>query len=87
VRRPKGVLNDGRKVTNALFRELLAGELPKIRALKGPELWATGKYEDAAWRFNEITTRDEYVEFLTLPAYEFITEPGLRVSAPQKAVA
>ena len=30
-------------------------------------------YDDAATMFEEITTSDEYVEFLTLPAYEIIT--------------
>jgi malate synthase len=92
VRSPKGVLDDGRKVTNALVRQLLAEELPKIRALKGPEIWSAGKYEDAAWLFDEITTRDDYVEFLTLPAYHFITQRRVRVPSKgcpigQKAVA
>ena len=92
IRSPKGVLDDGRKVTKALVRQLLAEELPKILALRGPEASAAGKYEDAAWLFEEITTRDEYIEFLTLPAYEFITQRNVRVSASEdrgaeKAVA
>ncbi|MBI4204080.1 MAG: malate synthase A [Betaproteobacteria bacterium] len=73
IRSPKGVLDDGRKVTKALFRQLLAEELPRIRKLLGEEGWSAGKYEDAARLFEEITTRDDYTEFLTLPAYEFIT--------------
>ena len=73
IRSPQGVLDDGRKVTKGLFRQLLAEELPRIRELLGEEGWRAGKYEDAARLFEEITTRDEYVEFLTLPAYEFIT--------------
>jgi malate synthase len=87
MRSPKGVLDDGRKVTKTLVRQLLAEELPKIRALKGAEAWAGGKYEDAAWLFDEITTSDEYVEFLTLPAYDLITQPNVSMSAQQKAVA
>jgi malate synthase len=92
IRSPKGVLDDGRKVTKALVRQLLAEELPKIRALRGHEGTATGKYDEAAWLFEEITTRDEYIEFLTLPAYEFITQRNVRVSpsedpSTQKAVA
>ena len=73
IRSPKGVLDDGRKVTKPLIRQLLAEELPRIRNLLGPEGWGAGKYEDAARLFEEITTRDEYTEFLTLPAYELIT--------------
>ena len=35
IRSPKGVLDDGRKVTVELFRRLLAEELPKVKALLG----------------------------------------------------
>jgi malate synthase len=73
IRSPKGVLDDGRKVTKLLVRDLLADELPRIRKLLGHDGWSAGKYEDAARLFEEITTRDEYTEFLTLPAYELIT--------------
>ncbi len=72
MRSPKGVLDDGRKVTVELFRKLLAEELPKVRAHLGEEAWQASKYEDAAKLFDQITT-GEYVEFLTLPAYEWIT--------------
>jgi malate synthase len=73
IRSPKGVLDDGRKVTKPLVRQMLAEELPRIRKILGPEVWGAGKYEDAARMFEDITTSDEYTEFLTLPAYEFIT--------------
>ncbi len=72
MRSPKGVLDDGRKVTVELFRKLLAEELPKVRAHLGEEAWQAGRYEEAAKLFDQITT-GEYVEFLTLPAYEWIT--------------
>jgi malate synthase len=65
------VLDDGRKVTVELFRRLLAEELPKVRAYLGEEAWKAGKYEDGARLFEQITAGD-YVEFLTLPAYERI---------------
>jgi malate synthase len=71
IRSPKGVLDDGRKVTVDLFRSLLAEELPKVQTLLGDKAWQAGKYEDAARLFDQITT-GEYVEFLTLPAYEWI---------------
>jgi malate synthase len=72
IRSPKGVLDDGRKVTVELVRGLLAEELPKVRALLGDKAWQAGKYADAAQLFERITTGD-YVEFLTLPAYEWLT--------------
>ena len=73
IRSPKGVLDDGRKVTKPLVRQLLAEELSRIRILRAHEGWGGGKYDDAARLFEAITTRDEYAEFLTLPAYELIT--------------
>jgi malate synthase len=71
IRSPKGVLDDGRKVTVELFRSLLKEELPKVKTYLGDEAWKAGKYEAAAQLFDEITT-GEYVEFLTLPAYQKI---------------
>jgi malate synthase len=71
IRSPKGVLADGRKVTVELFRALLKEELPKVRQYLGEDGWKAGKYEEAAKLFDRITT-GEYVEFLTLPAYELV---------------
>ena len=71
IRSPKGVLDDGRKVTVELFRQLLAEELPKVRTTLGEVAWKAGKYEEGAKLFERITAGD-YVEFLTLPAYELI---------------
>jgi malate synthase len=73
IRSPKGVLEDGRKVTRELIRKLVPEELARVKALLGAEGWAAGRYEDAAILFEEITTRDDYVEFLTLPGYERLT--------------
>src|SRR3954453_6596058 len=69
IRSPKGVLTDGRKVTVELFRQLLAEELPKVKAYLGDLAFAAGKYDEAARLFEQITADDTYVEFLTLPAY------------------
>jgi malate synthase len=71
IRSPKGVLDDGRKVSVELFRQLLKEELPKVKTYLGDEAWTAGRYEEAAKLFDELTTGD-YVEFLTLPAYRMI---------------
>ncbi len=71
IRSPRGVLEDGRKVTVELFREMVPQELEKIKALLGPAYDAE-KYEEAARLFDELTTSDEFVEFLTLPGYEHL---------------
>ena len=54
-----------------LFRQLLSEELPKVRTYLGEDAWKAGKYEEGAGLFDRITTGD-YVDFLTLPAYELI---------------
>jgi malate synthase len=69
IRSGKGVLDDGRKVTKDLFQAILAEELAKTPAIVGEEAFSAGKYAEGARLFGEITTSDDYVEFLTLPAY------------------
>ncbi|MGE5669278.1 MAG: malate synthase A, partial [Betaproteobacteria bacterium] len=71
IRSPKGVLNDGRKVTKELVAQLLPEEMAKIRALLGPA-YAQGKYDTAAKIFADLVNNDTFVDFLTLPAYELI---------------
>jgi malate synthase len=73
MRSPKGVLDDGRKVTPEMFRSMLPEELARVRSELGEEGWRAGRYEDAAKLFDAITTSDDYVEFLTLPGYEQLT--------------
>ena len=67
IRSPKGVLEDGRKITVDLFRILLKEELAKVKA----EM-SDGRYDEAAGLFDRITADDQYVEFVTLPAYRLI---------------
>jgi malate synthase len=71
IRSPKGVLVDGRKVTVALFKQLLAEELPKVKTYLGEVAYNAGRYEEGAKLFEKLTTGD-YAEFLTLPAYQLI---------------
>ncbi len=65
-----GVLDDGRKVDVELFRALLAEELEKIHAQYPENLHSY--FDRAATLFDEISTSDEFVDFLTLPAYSMI---------------
>jgi malate synthase len=70
IRSPKGVLEDGRKVTLELFREILTDELKKVPVIVGAHGFAAGKYIEGARLLDEITSSDDYVDFLTLPAYK-----------------
>ncbi|HEX4985415.1 MAG TPA: malate synthase A [Burkholderiales bacterium] len=73
IRSEHGVLDDGRKVSKELFRELVPQELAKVRQMLGEKGYAAGKYEEGAKMFQELTLADEFVEFLTLPAYDYVT--------------
>ncbi|NUM55522.1 MAG: malate synthase A [Candidatus Hydrogenedentes bacterium] len=70
VHNPRGVLNDGRKVTIELFRQIVKEELEKIRIEVGDTRYSGGKYELAARMFDEIIANEQLEEFLTLRAYE-----------------
>ena len=68
VRSPKGVLDDGRKVTKAMVAAMIPQEMQKIRELLGAA-YGEGKYDDAAAIFADLVNDDTFVDFLTLPAY------------------
>jgi malate synthase len=72
IRSPRGVLEDGRKITRELVRKLLPEELARVRTLLGEQAWQSGRYEEAAGLFDQLIG-DDYVEFLTLPGYERLT--------------
>jgi malate synthase len=72
IRSPKGVLDDGRKVDKALFQALVPQELARVRELLGDKGYAAGRYEEGAKMFSELTLSEDFVEFLTLPAYDYV---------------
>ncbi len=65
IRSPKGVLDDGRKVTAGMVRPLVTEELAKIKATP-----AIGQFDRAAQIFEKMSTDEAFAEFLTLPLYE-----------------
>jgi len=72
IHNPKGILDDGRKVTIELYKELARDELEKIRSAVGEQQFARRKFQTAAQIFDIIITDDQFVEFLTLPAYQYL---------------
>ena len=68
IRSHKGVLEDGRKITAEMVRKMVAEELAGIK-----EAGYQGTTIDRAARiFEQMSTQDEFAEFLTLPLYEEI---------------
>jgi malate synthase len=72
VRHPGGVLNDGRRITLKLFRSVITEELEKIREQVGESRFKQGHYSLAARLLDEITSSDEFADFLTLVAYDYL---------------
>ena len=63
-------LDTGKTVTKELFREFLDEEMEVVKSELGEDLFNSGRFDEAKEIMDEITTADECVAFLTLPAYE-----------------
>jgi len=84
IQSPKGVLQDGRKVTAALVRQWLPEELGKVKSVVGGD----GRtYEEAAAILGDLVCSSEFTEFLTLPLYERLNGAPAASGAPQEAYA
>jgi malate synthase len=70
VHNPNGILEDGRKITIELVREIAKQELATIKTEVGATQFNSGKYLEAALMFDQFTANTELAEFLTLAAYE-----------------
>ncbi|MBL8701283.1 MAG: malate synthase A [Alphaproteobacteria bacterium] len=69
--RHAAALDDGRPIDRALFRALLDDEVAKVEARLGPAFRKT-RFKEAARMFREWSEAPEFVEFLTLPAYDWV---------------
>jgi malate synthase len=65
-----GRLSDGAPVTVQMVKDVLARELTGLRQSMGDKAYGASKFDEAAELLLEVSTADEFVEFLTLPAYE-----------------
>lgn len=68
----KSKLDDGRTVTYDLYRQLLPEELEKVKAYVGESAYKNGKFEQAVSLFDELVRSEDFIDFLTLPAYDMI---------------
>ncbi len=67
-------LDDGRAVDAALLDDIFDDELARLRRDLGAE-FDTGRTAEAAGVVRDLVFRSDFVEFLTLPAYERLIEP------------
>ncbi len=72
LHRRSALLNDGRKITEQLYRELVSQELRAIEATIGNEAFSASHYDIAQMVFDYVTTRDIFADFLTLEAYKYL---------------
>jgi malate synthase len=70
IRHPRGRFEDGTRVTRQLVEEVLRRELANLREELGDVAYDESKFDEAGALFLEVSTAEEFVEFLTLPAYE-----------------
>ncbi|WP_036166706.1 malate synthase A [Massilia sp. 9096] len=70
IRTPKGVLDDGRKVTAEMVRAMIPEELAKVK--EAAPNGDNPSYARAAQIFEQMSLSDDFAEFLTLPLYEEI---------------
>jgi len=72
IHHPRGILDDGRKVTVALCHQILDEELQAVKERIGPERYAAGRFCEARDLFTQVATDDDFVDFLTLPGYAYL---------------
>ncbi len=83
IRSPRGVLEDGRKVTADMVRAWVPEELAKVQLIVGEN---AANYERAAALFRDLVTAGTFEEFLTLPAYRML-EAGQRIAHEREPFA
>jgi malate synthase len=65
--------SDGQPVTVERFDRLLSAELDRIHDEVGAARLIHGVFPTAARLFEQMTKRETFDEFLTLPAYELLS--------------
>jgi malate synthase len=65
-------LAEGPVVDRDLVRRIEDEELAKLRQAYGEETYGRGRFEEARRVFDRVALADDFVEFLTLPAYDLI---------------
>ncbi len=67
-----GVLDDGREVDEGLCNTIMDEELNKIKKMLGEERFSNGRFTEAVLLFNQLIKNEDYEEFLTLSAYNYL---------------
>ena len=65
-------LDDGREINDDLFTQFVNEEMQAIRQEIGDERYEGGHFQRAMQLFDDLSRSAEFVDFLTLPAYQYL---------------
>jgi malate synthase len=65
-------LSSGQQVDAALVRQITDEELARLRGAMGEQAYDAGRFKEAREVFEQVALADEFVDFLTLPAYDLL---------------
>ena len=65
-------LDEGNQITEYQFDEWMEEELGIIKSEIGEDRYNAGRFKDASTLFSEMIKKEEFDEFLTLPAYNYL---------------
>ena len=68
----KARLSDGRVIDFGLCQTVIQEELAKMRHAAGDQQFQAGKYSEAAKLLQDLIQSPNFIEFLTLPAYDLL---------------
>lgn len=67
-------LDDGSTVSPERFRTVVTEEMERVRAEIGDTRFSNGKFKEARELFERLSLAPRFEEFLTVPAYELVTQ-------------
>ncbi len=65
-------LSSGEQVDAAMVRRIADEEMARVRDTMGAQAYDAGRFKEAREVFEQVAMADEFVEFLTLPAYKLL---------------
>ena len=65
-------MSNGERISLDTVNRAIPRVLARLRQKAGEQAYQSGQYEQAAKLFQELTAKDEFPEFLTIPAYAYL---------------
>jgi malate synthase len=70
--RHASTMSNGKIISGNLVKEIIQEELLQIKLQTGKKAFHEGKYILAAMLFEQLVRSQDFIEFLTLPAYDYL---------------